>query len=75
MDAFRMSLQFWHPLRDLQFLREQARNNIGKYIDEILPRGYQKCLVGLDAILTKTWDIVNSSNGVIPILTNVAATL
>lgn len=53
--------------RDLQFLREQARNNIGKYIDEILPLEYQKCLVGLDAILTKTWDIANSSNGVITI--------
>jgi transcriptional regulator len=43
--------------RDLQYLRERARNNIGKYIDEILPFEYQKCLVGLDAILTKTWDI------------------
>ncbi len=53
--------------RDLQYLRKRARENIGKYINEILPLEYQKCLVGLDAILTKTWDIANSSNGVITI--------
>lgn len=38
----------------------QAKENIKKYIDQRLPLEYQKCLVGLDAILAKTWDIANS---------------
>ena len=46
--------------RDLQFLRLEAKENIRRYIDEKLPFEYQKCLVGLDAILRKTWDIANS---------------
>lgn len=39
---------------------QQARENIRRYIDEMLPFEYQKCLVGLDAILRKTWDIANN---------------
>ena len=46
--------------RDLQYLRREAKENIRRYIDEKLPFEYQKCLVGLDAILRKTWDIANS---------------
>ena len=46
--------------RDLQYLRQEAKENIRRYIDEKLPFEYQKCLVGLDAILRKTWDIANS---------------
>ena len=34
--------------------------NIRNYIDERLPFEYQKCLVGLDAIVRKTSDIANS---------------
>lgn len=48
--------------RDLQYLRQEAKENIKKYIDEKLPLEYQKCLVGLDAILSKTWDIANNSD-------------
>jgi CO dehydrogenase/acetyl-CoA synthase beta subunit len=36
--------------RDLSILRQQARENIKKYIDERLPEEYEKCLVGLNAI-------------------------
>ena len=45
--------------RDLQYLRQEAKENIRKYIDERLPIEYQKCLIGLDAILAKTWDVAN----------------
>ena len=48
--------------RDLQFLRQEAKVNIHRYIDEKLPFEYQKCLTGLEAILGKTWDIANNSN-------------
>ena len=46
--------------RDLQYLRQDAKANIRKYIDEKLPLEYQKCLVGLESILGKTWDVANN---------------
>jgi hypothetical protein len=36
--------------RDIAYLRQQAKHNIKKYIDERLPEEYEKCLVGLTAI-------------------------
>ena len=36
--------------RDVYFLRQQAKHNIKRYIDERLPEEYEKCLVGLNAI-------------------------
>lgn len=33
--------------RDLQHLRQEAKENIRKYVDERLPLEYQKCLVEL----------------------------
>ena len=41
--------------RDLSVLRHQAKTNIKKYIDERLPEQYEKCLVGLIAILREAW--------------------
>jgi hypothetical protein len=41
--------------RDVYFLRQQAKSNIKKYIDERLPEEYEKCLVGLTAILREAW--------------------
>jgi DNA-directed RNA polymerase specialized sigma24 family protein len=38
--------------RDLSYLRQQAKENIKKYIDEKLPEEYEKGLVGLTQILT-----------------------
>lgn len=46
--------------RDLQHLRQEAKVNIRRYIDDKLPLEYQKCLIGLDGILSKTWDIANN---------------
>ena len=42
--------------RDLSFLREQSKSNIKRYIDERLPEEYEKCLVGLNAILREAWN-------------------
>jgi DNA-binding MarR family transcriptional regulator len=36
--------------RDIAQLRQQAKDNIKRYIDERLPEEYEKCLVGLTAI-------------------------
>jgi predicted transcriptional regulator len=41
--------------RDLSILRQQAKTNIKKYIDERLPEEYEKCMVGLTAILREAW--------------------
>jgi hypothetical protein len=42
--------------RDLSILRQQAKDNIKKYIDERLPEEYEKCLVGLTAITREAWN-------------------
>src|SRR3954447_11722151 len=42
--------------RDVYFLRQQARHNIKRYIDERLPEEYEKCLVGLTAITKEAWN-------------------
>jgi hypothetical protein len=49
--------QISHPtiVRDVQYLRRQAKDNIAKYIDEQLPAEYHKCLVGVTAILKDSW--------------------
>ena len=36
--------------RDISYLRDQAKTNIKRYIDERLPEEYEKCLAGLNAI-------------------------
>lgn len=46
--------------RDIQVLKRLAKANISKYINETLPLEYQKCMIGLDAILIKTWEISNN---------------
>jgi len=42
--------------RDISYLRQQAKHNIKKYIDERLPEEYEKCLVGLTAITKEAWN-------------------
>jgi hypothetical protein len=42
--------------RDLSYLRQQSKHNIKRYIDERLPEEYEKCLVGLTAILREAWN-------------------
>src|SRR5690242_5379297 len=42
--------------RDLDYLREQSKHNIKRYIDERLPEEYEKCLVGVTAITKEAWN-------------------
>jgi hypothetical protein len=42
--------------KDIQYLRQYAKQNIKRYIDERLPEEYEKCLVGLTAILREAWN-------------------
>jgi hypothetical protein len=41
---------------DITHLRQQAKINIKKYINELLPEEYKKCLVGLKAITKEVWN-------------------
>ena len=42
--------------RDITYLRQQAKSNIKRYIDERLPEEYGKCLIGLTAITKEAWN-------------------
>jgi predicted transcriptional regulator len=42
--------------RDLSYLRQQAKDNIKRYVDERLPEEYEKCMVGLNAITREAWN-------------------
>jgi predicted transcriptional regulator len=43
--------------RDIQYLRQQAQENLHKHIRERLPEEYQNCLTGINRILRLTLDI------------------
>ena len=47
--------------RDIQYLRECAKQNIRKYIDERLPEEYEKCLIGLTAITKEAWNTATTT--------------
>jgi predicted transcriptional regulator len=47
--------------RDMTYLRQQAKENIKKYIDERLPEEYEKCLVGLAAITKEAWNTAQNT--------------
>jgi len=47
--------------KDVYFLRQQAKHNIKRYIDERLPEEYEKCLVGLTAITKEAWNTAQNA--------------
>src|SRR5437763_6021964 len=47
--------------RDISYLRNQAKTNIKRYIDERLPEEYEKCLVGLNAITREAWNTAQNT--------------
>jgi predicted transcriptional regulator len=47
--------------KDLFILRQPAKSNIKRYIDERLPEEYEKCLVGLNAITREAWNTAQST--------------
>ena len=57
------TLQISQPTinRDIAYLRQQARTNIKRYIDERLPEEYEKCLVGLTAVLREAWNTAQNT--------------
>jgi transcriptional regulator len=47
---------------DVQYLHEQAKENIREYVTEHLPEQYQVCLSALDTILKHAFEILQTSD-------------
>jgi hypothetical protein len=47
--------------RDIQCLREQARDNLSTHINDRLPEEYQSCMAGLKQVLKLSWGIADKS--------------
>ena len=43
------------------YLRQQAKENIKKYIDERLPEEYERCLVGINMIKKEAWTLAQNT--------------
>jgi hypothetical protein len=50
--------------RDVAYLRQQAKENITRYVDERLPEEYEKCLVRLNSILKEAWTMSETNDNV-----------
>ena len=46
--------------RDIQYLRQNAQENLQKHIQQKLPEEYQRCLTGMNQVLKLSWQIANS---------------
>ena len=51
--------------RDVSYLRQRAKQNIKRYIDERLPEEYERCLVGLTSILREAWNTASKIKGLL----------
>jgi hypothetical protein len=47
---------------DVQYLRSQAKESIKEYATDHLPEQYQVCLVALDSIIKRAFDIIETSD-------------
>jgi IS30 family transposase len=47
--------------RDIQYLRQQAQENLQKHIQQKLPEEYQRCLTGMNQVLKLSWQIANNT--------------
>ena len=47
--------------RDIQFLRQQAQENLQHHIHEVVPEEYQKCMVGMKRNLKQTLEIAETT--------------
>jgi Trp operon repressor len=58
--ANKLSVDLAAVNRDIQFLRQQARENLQHHIQERLPLEYQRCMSGLNQVLKTCWAIANN---------------
>jgi hypothetical protein len=57
------TLQISRPTitKDIQYLRQCAKQNIKRYIDETLPEEYEKSLIGINSILKEAWNTAQNT--------------
>jgi hypothetical protein len=48
--------------RDVAFMRQEFKNKLQTYLDELLPEEYELCLVGLNEILANAWILADLQN-------------
>src|SRR5215213_10710532 len=48
--------------RDIQFLRQQAQQNLQKHIHETVPEEYQRCMIGMKRNLKQTLEIAETAS-------------
>lgn len=46
---------------DMIYLRQKAKENIKKYVDEKLPEEYENCLIGINSINREAWAIAQNT--------------
>ena len=46
--------------RDIQFLKQQAKESLQKHIHETVPEEYQKCMIGMKRNLKQTLEIADN---------------
>jgi predicted transcriptional regulator len=60
--ASRLQVDLAAVNRDIQYLRQQAQENLQKHIHETVPEEYQKCMVGMKRNLRQTLEIRDSAS-------------
>ena len=55
--AHKLSVDLTAVNRDMQFLRQQARDSLQRHIHETVPEEYQKCMVGMKQNLKHVLEI------------------
>ena len=58
--AARLQLDAAAVNRDIQFLRQQAQDNLQNHIHEVVPMEYEKCMAGMKSNLKETLEIANT---------------
>jgi hypothetical protein len=48
---------------DVQFLREQARQNMQTHLQNRLPEEYENCMAGINQVLKTSWEIALKGQG------------
>jgi IS30 family transposase len=43
--------------KDIQYLRQQDRENLQSHVQERLPQEYENCMTGINRVLQLTWEI------------------
>jgi DNA-binding transcriptional regulator LsrR (DeoR family) len=59
--ASRLQVDLAAVNRDIQFLRQQAKENFQTHIHEVVPEEYQKCMVGMKRNLKQTLEIAETA--------------